>query len=176
MYRRPVVTLSASVLLSVAMVWAFSITGSAGGYPTKPSTAAPTLTIQEQMTGWTPSQIDRYNQKIAGMKASLNRSKGAATIVPATPNVHSLYIVSQWEGAADVWCGPATISMMLGHWHIDRSQQTIHDDLAQMHPPGYTDADGTFREGMRIELNSYDQGYNPYVWQLLGPGGSGTAG
>jgi hypothetical protein len=158
------------------MLWALSVTASAGGDPTKPSTAARSLTIQEQMKGWTPAQVARYNQKMAGL-TSLNRPKrAAAAAATITPSIHYLNIVSQWEGAADVWCGPATISMMLGVWNINRSQQTVHDDLVAQRPPGYTDADGTYREGMRLELNNYDQGMNPYVWQNLGPGGSGTAG
>jgi len=65
--------------------------------------------------------------------------------------------------------------MVLGHWNINRSQQQVHDDLVAQSPPGF-DSTGTYRDGMKIELNNYDQGNNPYVWELLGPGGSGTAG
>jgi hypothetical protein len=70
------------------------------------------------------------------------------------------------QESPDYMCGPATISEMYSHYSINVSQATAAADMG-------TNSGGTYRGPMQTESNAY-QGYNPYIWTNVGPGGGGT--
>jgi len=162
-------------MLAGAVAVGLSTAVFAGGlHPALASGPSLAPTIQQQMAGMSPAQRNAYEAKLANVQAHwvVPRASGASSpqvvCCGGRGTVYTLGEINVQEGGNDSWCGPATIQEMYSVWGISVPQA---EAAAQMG----TNSSGTYRGAMQTEANRY-QGYNYYVWQDLGPGGSGTSG
>ncbi|MHB8313243.1 MAG: C39 family peptidase [Candidatus Dormibacteria bacterium] len=172
---RRLVKVTSSFLLSGAVVVALSTVVLAGGqHPTLAGGPSLAPTIQQQTAGWSSAQLRAYEAKLAYVNShwvTPRAPSGSGPQVVCCGGGGSVYTLSEinvQEGGNDSWCGPATIQDMYSVWGISVSQAQAAADMG-------TNSSGAYRGPMQTEANRY-QGNNNYVWQDLGPGGSGTAG